>query len=150
MNPCKLSPDAQRILQFFKYGPVVTLHVACNDPDTGAFSGKADGVEIQFGGSMDDRLSFSFNYFDWSPRFRVDFKKNLYLGGRRIRFTTTRAHVGNWCWDAFKISREDAAALITWPKFRRWFSLDEAPTDIWEAYSLEPLHCASRNQGERD
>jgi hypothetical protein len=130
----RLSGEAMKLIPFFKHGPMVTLHVACNDADTGIFHGKADAVEICYGGSLDDRLSFSSNYFDWSPRFRCDWKKCLYIGGRRIAYTTTRSHVGNWCWDSFKISREDAAALITWSKFRKWFSLDEAPTDLWEAY----------------
>lgn len=139
MNPC------EAIIPFFKNGPKVMLHVACNDGDTGMFEGKAGAVEVQFGRDLYDRLSFSPNFFEWSPAFTVDWEKRiLCLGGlQRISYTEHGPHVGNWCWDCFKISREDAAALITHAKFRKWFSLDEAPTDLWEAYQ-------PRNTGGED
>jgi hypothetical protein len=124
------------LVPFFKHGPMVMLHVACNDGDNGMFSGKCEALEIQYGRDLDDRLSFSPNFFDWSPAFVVDWEKQwLQIGGLpRINYTKHGGHVGNWCWDCFKVRREDAANLITHPKIRKWFSLDEAPTDLWEAY----------------
>lgn len=129
------------LVPFFKYGPMVMLHVACNDGDNGLFSGKAEALEIQYGRDLDDRLSFSPNFFDWSPAFVVDWEKQwLQIGGLpRINYTKHGAHVGNWCWDCFKVRREDAANLIAHPKIRKWFSLDEAPTDLWEAYHGRPV-----------
>ena len=127
--------DAQTLIDLFKNGPCVTLHVACNDGDSGRFTGLAEAVEVAYGG-FDDRLQFSPNFFGWSPRFTVDWeRKTLRIGGSFvIPYTSHGAHVGNWCWDCFKIRREDAARLIAWEKFRKWFNLDEGPVEIFEAY----------------
>jgi hypothetical protein len=139
--------SAEAIIPFFKNGPRVMLHVACNDGDSGMFEAKAGAVEVQFGRDLYDRLSFSPNYFDWSPAFHVDHdKKMLRFAGRPIPFIAYGEHVGNWCWNAYKISREDAAELITWAKFRKWFSLDEAPHDLWEAYH-QPRSTGVRDTG---
>ncbi len=148
MKPCNLSSDAQLLIPFFKNGPMVTLRVLCIDPNSATYSGKADGLELRWGGHPGDFLEFTLRNCDCSPRFHVDGQKSLWIGGRRIVFKPTRT--SDDLWDAFKIRREAAAALITWEKFRRWFSLDSAPSDLWDAYHCEPLHSPSRNQGAGD
>ena len=49
-------------------------------------------------------------------------------------------HLGKWRWDRFKIRIEDAAELIASPKIRKWFFLDEAPNDLWDAYHWSEPH----------
>lgn len=116
----------------------VVLHVCCNDENSGCFEGTCQAVTIDIGPDIDD-VNFSPNYFDWFPRMSVDHEKKwLRIGGSwRIPFESTTAHVGNWCWDAFRIGRADAIALITWPKFRKWFGMEQAPTDFWDAYASD-------------
>lgn len=109
------------------------LMVACNDYRNGVFEGRASCVE---GAEM----RFDCQYVDWSPRFLVNHKKGyLRLCGVKLPFKGETEHHGNWCWNAYGVSKASFLTLINSERFRKCFQLIEAPTEMYEAWEQKKL-----------
>lgn len=104
----------------------MTIKICCNDPDNGLFDGKASAIHI---GSL--RLACRF--LDWSPKL-TEGDVFIRIGGKKLRCYGSRYGVGNWCWNAYGCDDADVEALVNWPKFRKWFDVEEASPRVFDAY----------------
>lgn len=102
------------------------LDIACNDPYTGLFDGKAHAVHV-------GEVEFSRSYFDWSPRF-TEGDGWIRVGGKKLRCRASTYGVGNWCWNAYWCDDADVEALLNWVKFRKWFDIEAGPCRVFNAY----------------
>jgi len=120
-------------------GPYVWLHVCCNDGRTGSFDGKAVSVEINAHvkghGGVD--MTFGPRFFEEYPKLSFSFgEKFIRLCRVKLPFTEYSPHVGNWCWDAWKVRTEDVEKLLASPIFQKNFTPDSGACVLWDAYEI--------------
>lgn len=88
-----------------------TIHFACNDGDNGSFAGKVCAAayaenDLEAPGMAD----FKFTAGDDFIRIH-----------RRTFKIVGRSHwVGNWCWDAFRMTRAEAKKLLACLRKNGW------------------------------
>ncbi|MFT3992506.1 MAG: hypothetical protein QM680_13985 [Luteolibacter sp.] len=118
-------------------GPWVWMSVCCNDGRTGQFDGKASAVEINgiVKGKGDMDLTFEPVFFEEHPKFSFsDGGKFIRLCRVKLPFEGYQAHVGNWCWDAYKVRTEDVEKLLASPLFRKNYTAEHGSTLLWDAW----------------
>ena len=82
-----------------------SVHFACNDPDSGAFVGKAGMAAVSVGGEL---MDLELDFLGGVKLTEID-------GGIRIHRQTFRTigttyWCGNWCWNAYR---------LPWAEYRR-------------------------------
>ncbi len=98
----------------------ILLHVACNDPNNGGFTGRCGQIEIDIGGETAAALDCAIWPPSRYPRFSAG-KDYVRIAGRK--FSTMGAYktwYGNWCWDAVPISAVFAADLLNFLRAHGW------------------------------
>lgn len=108
------------------------IDIACNDPDNGLFDGVARAIHI-------GPVEFSSRAWDWAPKL-TEGDGWIRIGGKKLKCSGSTYGVGNWCWNAYFCERDDVEALLNWPKFRKWFSMDAGTVGLYNKWeSGEPL-----------
>jgi hypothetical protein len=93
--------------EFFTVPEIVRVHLACNDPDSGAFAGETEMVEFQ-----SDRHEATLGGEIADVAFEAG-DRAVVIAGERYAIQCHSHWVGNWCWDAVTMSFEDARRLLT-------------------------------------
>ena len=110
------------------------LHVACNDPDNGLFSGRASMLQI---GNAELELR------SWhEPKF-FEFDDTIRLAGKKWPIEDRKDWLGNWCWNAYRIG--DGTRTIgwwmvdfaTWLRGRNLFRCTHGPSDFYDWFNGE-------------
>lgn len=100
--------------------PAVRVMVACNG-DGGVFQGFAEGFTFSCRGeSIDLALSGGA-----APRF-TECAETIRVFRREFKVSSAQSHVGNWCWNEYGLSLNDAARLLHRAISSRKFSIDGA------------------------
>lgn len=128
--------NSQELRRIFSGQENVYLSVACNDPDTGLWTGKALAVEVSVGDERDLSLSFGCRFGDAWPAVSYGcdrrLQRNVRVAGVRVS-TSNHPHTGgNWCWNVWPISVDSAARLVTHRRFTKWFEPEEGNTELWD------------------
>ena len=107
----------------------VLVSFACNDPKSGRFTGRFDAFELEVDGDRICLISFgdgiSIKHSDHQLR----------VGHLRITYTHFTEWLGNWCWDGFHISNENAARILNYLR-KHGFDAEDASgrfCDLWDA-----------------
>lgn len=111
-------------------GARILVSFACNHGEDGLWRGTVEAVSVHApdGDGID---------FEWSsgsaPRLtvledRFRFLRRLWAFDRRIPW------YGNWCWDAFRVTVEDAADLLLAIRLSGKFCPDGGVVPLLEAY----------------
>jgi len=110
----------------------VRIEIACNNPDNGLFDGVARAIHI-------GPVELSSNTWDWAPRL-TEGDGWIRIGGKKLRCSGSTYGVVNWCWKAYFWERDDVEALLNWPRFRKWFSVDTGTESLYGKWKTgEPL-----------
>lgn len=107
------------------------LHVCCNHPDNGLFTGRAMALNI---------VNMEFQANDWARG--VAFReapdgRNIRIAGKDWPILRSKEGVGNWCWNAYELgiatpnSPQRVAEFLIWLRRRELFAIEAAPTVIW-------------------
>lgn len=92
--------------------PTCSVHLACNEPHTGNFTGWAPMFEIDCDGD-EVELVHPDVMADNDRGVTVAFEdKAVRIGGEFYRHQGRRSHVGNWCWDMVTMTLSDARLLV--------------------------------------
>ena len=88
-----------------------TIHFACNDPDNGLFAGKTlmasyDDCELE-------SPSWSEFAFTEGPGW-------IRIHRRKFQFVDSKDWVGNWCWNAYRLPRDEAKRLLHTLRVNGW------------------------------
>jgi hypothetical protein len=111
----------------------IGVMLCCNDPDTGNFTGKLEGIEVS-GDDGDRLMSFEKRWLDVKPSVQSDDKTWLRVGRCKYKIISYSRHVGNFCWDMALMDRTNAAKLLNdLHKSENW-SLQEGYTDLWKKW----------------
>lgn len=86
--------------------PSIRVSVACNG-DGGVFLGVAEGISFSAAGETID-LDLTGG---GAPRF-TELPDGIRIFRRRFAVQDCASHVGNWCWNEYQLSLNDAAALL--------------------------------------
>lgn len=86
--------------------PTIRVMIACNG-DGGIFEGRAEGITLSARGeSIDLELCGAR-----APRFS-ELDDGIRIFRRKFAVLGSASCVGNWCWNAYDLSIEDASALL--------------------------------------
>lgn len=112
---------------------LVRIHIACNDPDSGLFAGRAEQVALD-----DGALELTCRSLR-APKF-TDVVTAFWLSGKRWRYSGFKEWFGNWCWNAYVFDLPTAAAFFVWLHERHLFDVDQCPEGFGDRWSsCEPL-----------
>lgn len=101
----------------------IDVMLCCNNPDNGIFDGKLRALEI--GPNM------SFYAIQWEGRRIALLDNAIRISGKRFPVNGFREWVGNWCWDCVTMRGSTVLELLNWPRFRKFFEVDEAETRLF-------------------
>jgi len=108
----------------------IRISFACNDPANGIFTGRVDGINVeslyQIGSTAWD-ASLEHRHVE-GVTITVDHQRNRFRI-HRVWFPFVRRipWFGNWCWEAFEMTRPQAKQLLLLMRERRCWSCDEGP-----------------------
>ena len=77
----------------------VYIDVACNDPDNGLFANKTEYIQLMAGEVELERYP-GVRFTELPGRIRIH--------GEVFPIEGSKDWVGNWCWNRYALSREDA------------------------------------------
>ena len=111
---------------------MIYLDVCCNDPDNGAFTGRAVGLNIG------DAEFEATDIFVGSTFKEVE--GGIVLSGKRWGVEWSKDWVGNWCWNRYQLAKPAShitlrwymVEFVTWLRRRRMFNLTTAPVEFFD------------------
>ena len=120
---------------------MLLLHVACNDPDNGAFAYRAPALQL----GAKDLCEFEA-FHEPGPRF-LETSKGFRLAGKNWETGWSADWVGNWCWNAYRLYPPKLAMtqrwylvdFLTWLKGRQLYQLSTGPSRLF-AWWRDDLH----------
>lgn len=116
---------------------MIYLDVACNDPDNGNFSGRAQGLSIGDAEFMPRNWPRGYAFAELSGAIR--------LAGRPWRTSFSKHWVGNWCWNRYqlyhaaKTTRWYMVDFVKWLRHKKQFSCDCAPSEFFEWFESDEI-----------
>ncbi len=104
----------------------IRVLLCCNDPDNGEFEGRICGIEI--GDLKLDSLC------EPGPKLFYSFAEPAFIriAGKKFPIEGHGSWVGNWCWDSVSMAPKDVLRLLNWPRFWKFFQVEEAPEKLFE------------------
>lgn len=108
----------------------IRVHLCCNDPDNGEFTGRLTGIEV--GGcslTIWPLESIDGSGEDGVPLLTWD--GGIVVGWRWFPISAYREHVGNWCWDAVEMDRRTALRLLRYV-VELGADVESAPVGVFE------------------
>lgn len=122
----------------------LTVMLACNDPNSGAFAGRVIAAAFDDGArqtvlkldSPDYPMGpgLALRFLDGPGRFnRGEATDRIRLAGREFPILGRTAWVGNWCWDAVKVRDIWIPHLIEHLREHKW-QADEGDEALFTAY----------------
>jgi hypothetical protein len=86
---------------------MIRVSICCNNPNNGAFAGIFDGVDFFDGRGYRARL-----YGFQSRVTYLDNQTRIRLSRRIFQISDWTYGAGNWCWDAFLMSKREGLRLL--------------------------------------
>lgn len=105
---------------------IVNIDVCCNDPDNGFFARKAWMI------SWNDA---EFEADDWDGYAFTEAAGFIRLHRRKFTVLTSRHSVGNWCWNRYGLSRDDAKRLLRVMADTGFWHCSCAPARIYDWFA---------------
>ena len=111
----------------------LSIHMACNDPDNGDFTGRV--CQIALDDSMLDLTAKAWMITSMRrcPRL-VDHGSYFALSGKRWPFLRYHSWAGNWCWDAYVVKADIATQFLVWLHKRGLFQCEGGWVELCEAW----------------
>lgn len=116
------------------------LHVCCNDPDNGLFTGRVARLNIGRAELEPHTL--------YEPRFAVLSNGDIRLSGKCWPVTHSKEWLGNWCWNGYRIgdgldgkpTKTTGWWMVdfaTWLRGRNLFTCTHGPCDFFDWFNHE-------------
>lgn len=90
------------------------VHVACNDPDTGGFAGKAGALclSLRDGATLLDLEATTDVGFALPDAHAATHPRRLRLSRWLYGYEHSTQWIGNWCWNAYWLNHGSAIKLV--------------------------------------
>ncbi|MEM7196698.1 MAG: hypothetical protein AAF402_17365 [Pseudomonadota bacterium] len=106
-------------------GPI-DVHLCCNDPDNGNFTGRIEAIEIG--------PNLSLYAATHAPRL-VYLDRKIRISGQTFEIVSHKEWYGNWCWDFVRMPGADVIRLMNFLNPKGWLSVDEAEERLYNLWS---------------
>lgn len=112
---------------------LVSIHMACNDPDNGDFVGRV--CQIALGNDALELTAKAWGILSYRgcPKLR-DEASVFFLAGKRWPFVQRKSWLGNWCWDGYALKPDIATAFMVWLHRRGLFKCEGGWVELCEAW----------------
>ncbi|WP_269581877.1 hypothetical protein [Roseibium sp. Sym1] len=87
------------------------IDVACNDPDSGLFASRAEYIQL-----MDGEIELE-RYL--GVRF-TELSGGIRIHRRRFQIEASKDWVGNWCWNRYAMTRDEAKKFFATLRDNGW------------------------------
>lgn len=117
--------------------PLVSISMACNDPDNGDFAGRVAQISLEHEALQLTAKAWGITSLRGCPKLREDTalgKRAFYLAGKPWQFERSKAWVGNWCWDAYALAAPVATEFLIWLHRRALFQCEGGWVELCEAW----------------
>lgn len=110
------------------------LHVCCNDPDNGVFTGRASALCIGWA-ELELNRPYDIRFADDGETIR--------LSGKTWPVEASKEYLGNWCWNGYRIGDKGRTTgwwmvdFATWLRGRGLFRCTHGPADFFDWFNLE-------------
>lgn len=111
------------------------LHICCNHHENGSFAARVFGVHV-------GEIQLDVRVIGAETRCRTLKAGRFSIGRVAFKTYSYREWVGNWCWDAMRVRRDDIVRILNYLRDRRcreWqvYSVESGPEEFWAAWSRE-------------
>ena len=110
----------------------VAIDLACNDPDSGLFAGRIQGVQIYY--RCGDPLVELEPRTTRAPLLTRLGEGRLRISGKSWPIVGSKEWFGNWCWNRYWFDRGVAADLLIWMQARDLFVCSTGELRIFNAW----------------
>jgi hypothetical protein len=123
---------------------LVMVDIACNDPDSGDFAGRAEMLSI--GSDLLElevirAIAPKFTEINEpeKPRCKVMFCRRIFP------IFGSKYGVGNWCWNGYWFKIDDVVDMLAWLHQKRWYNCGVAEERIYNLWHRdEPFSARDR------
>lgn len=131
------SNAAARVGEECRMANLVSIHMACNDPDNGNFAGRVCQIALP-----DNALELTANAWEITsyrgcPKLREDGDR-FFLAGKPWQFRRRKSWIGNWCWDGYALTPEVATEFMKWLHKRGLFHCEGGWVELCDAWDAAP------------
>lgn len=112
---------------------LVSIHMACNDPENGDFVGRVCQMDIASGCLELTARAWNILSFRRCPKLREE-SRVFFLAGKRWSFVRRKSWIGNWCWDGYAVEPAVATAFLTWLHGRDLYQCEGGWVETAEAW----------------
>ena len=116
---------------------LVSIHMACNDPDNGDFAGRVCQIALPDGALDLTARAWDLLSIRGCPRLR-DEDGAFVLAGKRWPFVRRKSWIGNWCWDGYAMTPAKATEFLVWLHRRSLFHCEGGWIELADAWDREP------------
>ncbi len=112
---------------------LVSIHMACNDPDNGNFLGRVAQISVASDALELTAKAWIITSERGCPKLRED-GRTFFLAGKRWPFVRRKSWIGNWCWDDCAVSTSVATDFMIWLHGRGLFQCEGGWVELCEAW----------------
>lgn len=113
---------------------LVSIHMACNNPDNGDFAGRVCQIALPDEAIQLTARAWNIMSYRGCPKLREQQHGNFVLSGKRWSYVRRRSWVGNWCWDGYAMIATQATEFMVWLHKRDLFQCEGGWSDLCEAW----------------
>lgn len=106
---------------------MMDVHVCCNDGRNGLFEGRVTAIELS-----DMTLEHCSEH---GCKFTVLGDGLFRLSRRVFKFNAWREWVGNWCWNAYQLDKDEARRLLQYLKKSGRWTCTDGPEELFEWFN---------------
>lgn len=112
---------------------LVSIHMACNNPDNGDFVGRVCQIELPDGALELTAKAWNITSMRGCPKLREN-GNYMIFAGKVWPFVRRRSWVGNWCWDGYTMTESVATGFMVWLHSRGLFHCEGGWLELCEAW----------------
>lgn len=122
--------------------PLVSVHMACNDPDNGDFTGHVCRISLENNALELTAKAWTITSYRRCPLLRDVTARGrhvFYLSGKPWQYERRQSWVGNWCWEGFALTAPVATEFLVWLHGRGLFQCEGGWVELTEAWDAPEL-----------
>ena len=116
---------------------LISIHMACNDPDNGDFVGRVCQIALPDGALELTARAWNILSFRGCPKLREE-DHGIVLAGKRWPIRMRKPWLGNRCWDGYAMTTDVATAFLCWLHRRALFHCESGWIELSEAWGRQP------------
>lgn len=122
------------------------VDIACNDPDNGNFAGRTHMITYNF----NDKEYVELEADNWEGYAFTEIEGGIRLHRNIFSVVASKAWIGNWCWNRYKLPRPQAKKLIATLRDSGRWRCTHGPTRWFDWFNREGAFLPPAQQASPD